>query len=259
MLYGERTWTDIERLRERVVVLPLGSLEQHGHHLPLLTDTLLGAEVARRAAAELGDAALFLPTLWIGASDHHRAYAGTVSLSNETYAQVIADILESLVGAGFRRILLLNAHGGNITPAHMAMYRVQLRHRAMPELYIAFASWWQIAADQVRALAGGEQESVTHACELETSMVLRLRPELVRLDAAEGANIPFDSAFYCPDFSRASRVDVPRPFELLSRSGAFGHPERATPERGEELFVAAAAEVVAFVREFAAWPALRPH
>jgi creatinine amidohydrolase len=257
MLYGERTWKEIERLRERVVVLPLGSLEQHGHHLPLLTDTMIGAEVARRAALELGDAALFLPTLWVGASDHHLAYAGTVSLSNETYAQVIADILESLVAAGFRRILLLNAHGGNVTPAHMAMYRVQLAHRDTPELYVAFASWWQIAQDQVRALAGETQDSVTHACEIETSMALRLRPELVRMDMAEGAVIPFDSAFYRPDFSRVSRVDVPRAFELLSLSGAFGHPERATPERGEELFVAAAAEVVAFVREFAEWPAIQ--
>lgn len=258
MLYGERIWKDMQALRERVVVLTLGSLEQHGHHLPLLTDTMIGAEVMRRAAAELGDTALFLPMLWVGASDHHRAFAGTISLSNETYAQVIDDILDSLVSGGFRRIFLLNAHGGNVTPAHMAMYRVQLRHRDKRDLYVAFASWWQIAADQVQALAGEEQESVTHACELETSMLLRLHPELVRMDEAVGATIAFDSAFYCPDFSHASRVDVPRAFELLSLSGAFGNPERATPERGEELFVAAAAEVVAFVREFATWPSIRP-
>jgi creatinine amidohydrolase len=254
MQLGERTWRDAEGLREKVVVLPLGSFEQHGHHLPLLTDTLIGAEVARRAEAELGDEALFLPPLWAGASDHHRAFTGTVSLGNETYAAVLTDILESLVGGGFRRIFLLNAHGGNITPAHTALYRVQLRHRDKPELYLAFSSWWQIAAGPVEALAGPDQTSVTHACELETSMVLRLRPEIVHMDQAVGANIPFDSAFYCPDFARASRVDVPRPFELLSLSGAFGHPERSTAERGEALFAAAAAEVVAFVREFATWP-----
>lgn len=258
MQFGEQTWPDAERLRERVVLLPLGSLEQHGHHLPLLTDTMIGAEVARRAEAELGDEALFLPALWLGASDHHRAYPGTVSLSNETYAAVIADVLESLVGGGFRRIFLLNAHGGNITPAQLAMYRVQLRHRDKPELYLAFSSWWQIAAGPVEALAGPDQTSVTHACELETSMLLRLRPQLVHMDRATGAVIPFDSAFYTPDFAAPSRVDVPRPFELLSLSGAFGHPERSTPERGDELFAAAAAEVAAFVREFATWPVIRP-
>ena len=239
-------------------MLPLGSMEQHGHHLPLLTDTLIGTEIARRAEAELGDAALFLPTLWVGASDHHRTFAGTVSVGNEVYVRVLVDVLESLVGGGFRRIFLLNAHGGNITPGRMALYEVQLRHRDTPDLWLALSSWWTVAAEQVAALAEVEQTVVGHACELETSMVLRVRPELVRPEAARGANIPFDSAFYCPDFTRPSRVDVPRGFEQLSVTGAFGHPEIATTEKGEALLATATREVVAFVREFATWPAITP-
>ncbi len=258
MQLGERTWAEVEALRERVVVLPLGSMEQHGHHLPLLTDTLIGTEIARRAEAELGDAALFLPTLWVGASDHHRTFAGTVSVGNEVYVRVLVDVLESLVGGGFRRIFLLNAHGGNITPGRMALYEVQLRHRDKPDLWLALSSWWTVAAEQVAALAEVEQTVVGHAYELETSMVLRVRPELVRPEAARGANIPFDSAFYCPDFTRPSRVDVPRGFEQLSVTGAFGHPEIATTEKGEVLLATATREVVAFVREFAAWPAITP-
>ncbi len=89
-------------------------------------------------------------------------------------------------------------------------------------------------------------------------MILRLRPELVTPDAARGANIPFDSAFYVPDFSRPSRVDVARTFDQLSETGAFGHPEIATVEKGEALFAVAATEVIAFVREFATWPAVLP-
>src|SRR5579884_3376275 len=259
MFLGERNWTEVKDLAGRVVVMPLGSLEQHGHHLPLLTDTMIGTEVARRAEAELGDTALFLPTLWVGASHHHRAFAGTVSLSNGVYVRVLIDMLESLIGSGFRRIFLLNAHGGNITPGRMAIYDVQLRHKDKPDLWLAFSSWWTIAAPQVAALTNVEQEMVTHACEPETSMILRLRPELVKPEVARGANIPFESAFYVPDFSRPSRVDVPRAFDQLSRTGAFGHPEIATSEKGEALFAAAAAEVVAFVREFAAWPPLPPH
>ena len=259
MQLGERNWTEIQGLTERVVVLPLGSLEQHGHHLPLLTDTLIGTEIARRAEAELGDAALFLPTLWLGASDHHRAFSGTVSLSNDVYVRVLIDILESLIGGGFRRIFLLNAHGGNITPGRMAIYDVQLRHyKDKPDLYLAFSSWWTIAAEQVAALTGVEQEMVTHACEQESSMILRLCPELVKPEAARGANIPFDSAFYCPDFNRPSRVDVPRAFNQLSETGAFGHPEIATAEKGEALFAAAVDEIVAFVREFATWQPIEP-
>src|SRR5688500_7252056 len=199
MRLGEHSWNEIGGLTERVAVLPLGSFEQHGHHLPLLTDTMIGTEIARRAEAELGDTALFLPTLWTGASDHHRGMPGTVSISNPVYVQVLACILESLLGAGFRRIFLLNAHGGNITPGRMAIYDVQLRHRDKPDLWLAFSSWWHIAAPQIAALTNVEQEMVTHACEQETSMILRLRPELVRPEAARGANIPFESAFYYPD------------------------------------------------------------
>ena len=259
MFLGERNWTEIPDLADRVVVLPLGSLEQHGHHLPLLTDSLIGAEIARRSEALLGDTAVFLPILWVGASDHHRAFSGTVSISNGVYVDVLIDMLESLIGSGFRRIFLLNAHGGNITPGRMAIYDVQLRHRDTPDLWIAFSSWWTIAAEQVAALTNVQQEMVTHACEQESSMILRLRPELVKMDVAKGANIPFESAFYFPDFSRPSRVDVARAFDQLSVTGAFGHPEIAEAEKGEALFSAAVTEVVTFVREFADWPVLPPH
>jgi creatinine amidohydrolase len=258
MLHGECAWTDIERLTDRVVVLPLGSLEQHGRHLPLLTDTLIAAEIARRAEQALGDDALFLPTLWVGASDHHLAFPGTISLSNDVYVSALIDMLESLIGAGFRRIFLLNAHGGNITPGRMAIYDVHLRHREEEGLWIAFSSWWVIAADRLAAIPNLEQAALSHACEHETSMILSLRPELVRLGEAAGAAIPFDSAFYCPDFSRPSRVDVPRAFDELSITGAFGTPQLATSEKGEALLAAAAGEVIAFIREFATWQPVTP-
>jgi len=258
MKHGEKRWTQTTSHAERVIVAPLGSLEQHGHHLPMLTDSMIISEIARRAEEELGDSALFLPTLWIGASDHHLAMPGTVSIANDHYVRVLEDLIESLIGAGFRRIFLLNGHGGNITPGRQALYNVQLRHRDKPDLYIAFSSWWTIAADQVAAIQGLEAHMVTHACEQETSMLLALRPDLVEMAEARGASIDFESDFYCPDFSRPSRVDVPRAFDMLSETGAFGHPEIATTEKGQALFAAAVGEVVAFVREFAFWPIIQP-
>ena len=129
MLYGEHNWTQIPDLTDKVAVVPLGSMEQHGHHLPLLTDTIGGIDIARRAELALGDEAVFLPMLWVGASDHHLAFPGTVSVHNATYTRMIEDILESLLGAGFRRIVLLNSHGGNVAPASAALYEVQMRRR----------------------------------------------------------------------------------------------------------------------------------
>jgi creatinine amidohydrolase len=259
MLYGEHNWTEIPDLADKVAVVPLGSMEQHGHHLPLLTDTMGGIEIARRAEQALGDMAVFLPMLWVGASDHHRAFPGTVSLHNATYTQVISDILESLIGSGFRRIVLLNSHGGNSGPGSAALYEVEMRHRNEKDLWLVMATWFSLAAPQIAEMGALEQTFVTHACELETSMILYLRPELVRLEAARGAHTPFPSDFYCPDSSRSSRVIVQRPFEYKSETGALGHPELGTSEKGKALLKVATEQVIACIREIATWPPIEPH
>jgi creatinine amidohydrolase len=255
MLYGELNWTQIPDLADKVVVVPLGSLEQHGHHLPLLTDTLTGAEIARRAEQALGEAALFLPTLYLGASDHHLAFPGTVSLHNETYTRVISDVVESLIGAGFCRIVLLNAHGGNVGPASAALYEAQMRRREEKDLWLVLATWYTLAAPYTSAIEGLVQERLSHACEMETSLVLYLRPELVRLEAARGRTEPFPSEFYGLD---ASRVVMRKPFDHISQTGALGHPECATREKGETLIEIGVQQVVACIREIAAWPPVEP-
>jgi creatinine amidohydrolase len=262
MQYAELTHADIAAHRHKVVVVPIGSLEQHGRHLPLLTDSLIGAEICRRAEAILGDEALFLPMLWCGASDHHRAFPGTVSISHRVYTLMLEDILESLIGGGFQRVLLFNAHGGNSNPGAAALYNVQLRRRDARDLWLTLGTWFVMAAPQIAALGARgvleTQDHVTHACELETSMVLRIRPELAHMEDARGARIGFESAFYSPDSSGPSRVTAARPFEHLTLTGGLGHPEAATADKGEALYQAVTDEVVAFVRELAAWPPLSP-
>ena len=110
MQYGECNWTQIPDQAHKVVVVPVGSLEQHGHHLPLLTDSMIGAEIVRRAESVLGEEAVFLPMLWLGASQHHRRFPGTVSVRNETFTHMLMDVMESLIDSGFKRILILNSH-----------------------------------------------------------------------------------------------------------------------------------------------------
>jgi creatinine amidohydrolase len=258
MIYGEQISNTIPGLVNKVAVLPIGSLEQHGHHLPMLTDSLIGGEIARRAQAELGDLALFLPLLWVGASDHHRGLPGTISASNDTYTRLLMDILESLIGHGFRRILLLNSHGGNGGPAGNAIYQMQIKHRDKPDLWLVLVSWFSLAGAQIAQIEALEQKHVTHACELETSMILSRWPELVKMEAARGANLSFESSFWSADSSGHSRVNVARTFEQVSRTGALGHPELATSEKGEALFATAAREVVALIREFATWQMPEP-
>jgi creatinine amidohydrolase len=257
MQFGEMNWLEAGAAAQQrpVVVATLGSLEQHGRHLPLLTDSLIGAEVARRAEAELADGRfLFLPTLWLGASDHHRSFPGTVSVSTQTYVRMITELADSLIGSGFRRLFFLNAHAGNITPARLALTDLQIRYRKeIPDLYLVFASWFEIAGKAVAGIEGLSQQQVSHACEWETSAILATRPEIVG-DDRPTTRRSLESAFWCPDFRRPSRVDVMRTLEQSSPTGALGYAERGTAEKGEAILSTAAREVVAFLREFETWP-----
>ncbi len=261
MQLGEQSWTEAKELIHKPVVIPTGALEQHGTHLPLLTDSIIGGEIARRAEAELGDEALFLPMLWLGASDHHLKFPGTVSVPQEVYIRILVGMIESLIAGGFRRIFLLNSHDGNITPAHAALLDVQLRYREeMPDLWLAFSSWFEIADEAIRKLASlGElkQTKVIHACEWETSMIQAARSELVK-DARLATRFPYPSRFYVPDFSAGGKVYVARTIEQVSLTGSFGYPELASSEKGEALYKIATEEVVAFVREFANWELIAP-
>jgi creatinine amidohydrolase len=120
---------------------------------------------------------------------------------------------------------------------------------------MTFGWYWQPGF----SLLANKLKHVSHACELETSMILRLRPELVKMELAGGANIPFKSNFWSADSSGSSRISVPRNFEQTSLSGALGHPELATSAKGEQLFDVATHELAAFIREFAQWSEYQPH
>lgn len=248
MELGEKSWKQAAELQSKIVVIPLGACEQHGHHLPLLTDALIGGEIAQRAAIALEDEAFFLPMLWVGASHHHLAFAGTVSIGAQTYAQVLMDMLESLVTGGFRKMVFLNAHSGNSTPARMAMNEIQIRYRqALPELWIAFANWFELISPP----EGWRQTKIIHACEWETSAIEAIRPDLVDLTLVTATVKDLGSRFYKPDYSTPGKVEIARTIEQNSPSGAFGYPEAASAEKGELLLERATNEFVAFVREFA--------
>lgn len=260
MQLGELSWKEAAEQTDKVVVVPLGAHEQHGHHLPLLTDAMIGGEIVARADAELGEAALFAPMLWLGCSPHHLEFPGTLSVSSLTYITVIEEIADSLIGGGFRRILFFNSHAGNITPVSAAIARVQLRHASdKPDLWLLSSSWFSLAGGAIRKIEGLEQTKISHACEWETSQIMATHPHLVGDERpAARYNLEVEGApskFYDADYSGGGRVEVARRIDQASASGAFGWPEKAAPEKGEKLFEVAARELVALVREFAQWPA----
>jgi creatinine amidohydrolase len=213
---------------DSVVVAPIAACEQHSDHLPTCTDTLLVTAVAEGVEQRLPRQVLLLPTLWLGASGHHLRFGGTLSVEVDRHVKLLCELLLPLLEDGYRRLLLLNGHGGNIDTMHIALRRLQPRYR---DHLLAAASYWELAEKELAALAEGPRKTMGHACEFETSMVLALRPDLVRRERIRNDPPRDDPAlrglFLANDMRQ--RTD----------HGAVGYPELASAEKGRAFLDAA--------------------
>ncbi len=227
-----------DELRERarqdaVVILPVASIEQHGPHLPVEVDSMLGEAVAARTAARLaakGQPVLVLPVLWTGLSEHHMSFGGTITLDNATFAAVVEGVVKSILRHGFKRIVLLNAHGGNENALRTITDDLTPKYGAV---IVQFTYWYAAAVPIAKILE--TQGGLSHACEAETSMMMAVRPELVATD-----RIPLAKANTTPGVDDVVGGGVYRWRSIGSRSasGVIGNPEAASPEKGERLFEA---------------------
>ena len=253
MKYGNNCWVDIQQAdKDKVVVLPLASMEQHGHHSPLLTDTYLVTGVAERVEERIGDAIYMLPTLWLGASDHHLDLPGTVSVPNHIYTLMIKNIVRSIAKAGFKRVFFLNGHGGNVTPGTQAITELANESDVYNNMWIALASYWTIAGPAMDAERHGMQtKQLSHACEYETSMMLFLHGEIMRMERVTASLPLVDSPYFHGE--HGGRLNVAKRMATLTPTGAMGGPQHATVEKGESLLNAIVDEVVACLKDFATW------
>ena len=238
MLLGEMTSPEIAALpRDIVVYIPVASCEQHSLHLPVLTDSLIGQEVARRVHERLPDDVLVLPVQWLGYSQHHIRYPGTVSAVSETHLLLMMDTVASMVGHGFRKILIQNSHGGNGANIQVLLQRLMERYQNdEAEFYTRWAWADSQKLDEIRDLPAGSG----HAGETETSMILALRPDLVRSDKldADGER----------DGMRAPGMGSYHRFDQRTQHGGVGDPRPATAEKGERMLDASADEIAEQVR-----------
>jgi creatinine amidohydrolase len=235
------------RAPRSLLVLPVGALEQHGPHLPVGTDDFAVEHIARRAAALAGERipVLVAPTLPFGSSHHHLPFGGTMSLGTETYYRVIHDLAESLIVSGFRRIFILNGHGGNHELIQLAARDLALKHPAD----LAAASYWTIAWEALVALGAHEAGRLPgHAGVFETSVVLALRRELVREPRPQR-----DGAFAADPrgFAAPYRAELHGSWQQIE--GFTDSPARASAEFGRRcLEVIATAVAGAFVEFYEA-------
>lgn len=184
MHFEELTRDELRDVAPRsTVVVPVASTEQHGPHLPVCTDAVIVTALAERAvmsARRRGVPLLVAPTLPFGFSHYHRPFGGTMSVGLQVYGELLADLGESLLLAGFRRIVFLNGHGGN-DPSVQAVGDRLLYERGL-EVHVASISYWVGMAELLPDVVLDVGPFPGHAGGFETSCMLALRPELVRLD-----------------------------------------------------------------------------
>jgi creatinine amidohydrolase len=245
MNLADMTWSAVDRLsRDTPVVIPIAALEQHGHHMPVFTDSMLLGEVVRRAADALKNRALFTPLTWWGNSHHHMDFPGTMSAEPRVYLDLLNGLLENLLQHGFKRLVLLNGHGGNIVPGKQAVFEVRQRHRLRMDLLLLYATYWDLG-DPRQGRNDLFQKQMGHACEWETSMMLRLAPQLVVGDLAQVQPVDPGTAF-----EPASRAWTTKDRTV---PGHIGWPAQATAEKGEHLFATFVAGTVNLVERMIAW------
>lgn len=238
------TWPEVRAALDAgctTVVFACGAVEQHGPHLPLFTDAEIGSELSRRVATALGDA-LVAPTVRVGCSEHHMAFPGTISLEESTFAAVLRDYVRSLARHGFQHICVIPSHGGNFAPLTHAL--PMLREAAGKRAHVAAFTDLQAVISTWARLAGalGFAERVAgHADIAESSVMLALHPDLVRIEAVEAGHPgPLTPELIERLFTQGMRAIAP--------NGILGDARGLSAELGERCIEELVAVIVAYFR-----------
>ncbi|MEM9139577.1 MAG: creatininase family protein [Pseudomonadota bacterium] len=232
--------------QDAVVILPIASIEQHGPHLPVMTDTRLGHEVAIRSARKAYPErpTVVTPVVWSGLSEHHMPFGGTLILSHDTFRRVIRDLVIAISRHGFRDILISNSHGGNVVAMN------QICDELAPELPVTLVATTYVAEAGARIGALLEdQDNIQHACEGETAMMMAVEPHLV--DTSDLAALGTERGV---SFLKAGEASYRwRPFVHSTGNGVSGFPEKATAEKGEAILDVSSDALAALITDPETW------
>jgi creatinine amidohydrolase/Fe(II)-dependent formamide hydrolase-like protein len=242
-IWGHLTWPQIDRYLKTVdiALLPVGSTEQHGPHLPLDTDTFDADYLARKVAeACTHPQPLVLPAVAYGVSYHHSDFRGTLSISNESLSQLIYDIGMSVAANGIRKLVIINGHGGNAPALNHAAQMINRDAR----IFVCVDTGETSDVD-IEALV--ETPNDVHAGEIETSATLAVRPHMVRLGEAL-QEIPRFSSRYL-NFTSKRGVSWYAYTEKISDSGVMGNPLLASAEKGKKIWEIMIAHLTALVED----------
>jgi creatinine amidohydrolase len=253
--YEKLTWPEINdavALR-KLCIVPCGSVEQHGPHLPLDVDIVCPTAIALGAGRALPAEILVLPTVAYGYTGHVMDFPGTINQHWSHFIDHVLDITKSLAYHGFKKILLLNGHGSNMPNLDLVARRTNLETDAECIL----AAWWNLLTADKEFLPRWRQSrfpgGCAHACELETALYLYLDGDNVRQDRIRSEPASFNeegSPFNWVDLFAAGPATLVSWTSSYTRSGVIGDAELATPEKGREAYEEAVRQLVRFVQWF---------
>lgn len=235
-----------------IVLLPVGSLEQHGPHLPTFTDTASASAASVEAAKRVnaaGGACVVLPGLWTGMSEHHLPFGGTISLNYSEFHGVLRGVARSLRAVGFSRLMIVNGHGGNVDALALSARELAVEF-GFP---IVAVTPWFLAQDKVASVMESDR-GPKHACEGETSLMMAIWGEHVRAEKLDEAmqQAPKPAPSH-PGFSRFRSFSERAPV-----TGTWGDPRSANADKGAKFLAIHAEALAETIRDEALWSAPDP-
>ncbi len=252
----EMTWMDVKQLlanANTVVIIPTGSTEQHGPHLPIGTDSYIGNELTRRASEHLMGKIPFIitPPVVFGTSSHHVHcdFPGTISVNLDTYIRLIVELCSSLIRQGFQKIFLLNSHGGNYDPLKVAVRTIRDEYKVL----IALGSYNEIAREEITRIRESGPGGAAHAGELETSCMLVIKPEFVYPDRFKRQIPKWRSKYVLVDSQGGGTIDSAQHFSEFTPTGMVGDATLASKEKGERLLEEIAKALSQAILDFSTW------
>ncbi|MFB2917704.1 MULTISPECIES: creatininase family protein [Aerosakkonema] len=246
-------WTDIQAMPDKanvVLILPVGAIEQHGPHLPLIVDAAIGEAVLGKALEKLEPdiPAYALPSLYYGKSNEHWHFPGTITLSAQTLLATITEIAESLYRAGFRKLVLMNSHGGQPQVMEIAARDLHVKY----DDFLVFPLFtWRVPQITKELLTPKELQLGIHAGDAETSLMLSILPDQVKMEAA---------VMEYPDFPNDNLVTMEGRLQFgwvtrdLSQSGVVGDATVATKEKGDRILESLSDSWVKMIKDVYLFP-----
>lgn len=234
MIWDELTSPRIDRLDRSIpVYVNIAAIEQHGPHLPLATDALIGAHFLDGLDRQMPEDVLIAPQIKVCCSRHHLDFAGTLSVDHTTLLAYLSDVASSIFDSGFRTLVIFNSHGGNQAIGQVAVEKIGAD---FANRQVLLATWWTLARDALSKLSDSGPFGTGHACELETSLIQHIAPHLVVEPVPTGTHYQPTFELADGDMLMPATVSLFRTMKQISGgNGVVGAPGVASPEKGAKI------------------------